>query len=107
LRLATLLRGRSYYRQIATIDVRNHGQRIGTAYPQIKMLARRPRGPATEIIFGRFPHPQGDYNVPTRRKLAYLDRLAADHGGSLTALAESVDLRTDDLTLRPRRRVEQ
>ena len=51
--------------------------------------------------FGRFPYPNGDWEVPTDRKMYNLDTYVADQRGYLAGTAQYVDLRGDQLRFRP------
>ena len=53
------------------------------------------------IRFGRFCDPRGDWEIPPERKMYYLDRFVADHGGRLAGAAIYVELREDQLRYRP------
>jgi hypothetical protein len=99
LRLVKLLWKRPYAAQIVEVDVRNIGWRATRAAPQIRMVAVDDWGRRTEIVFGRFPHPDGDWVVPTECKLAKLDAYAARHGGRLAGFHAQVDLTRHDQTV--------
>jgi len=83
LRLVELLRLRSYCTQIEVIDVHNHGGRLYPAQPRephIRMFTAGDESSRTQINFGRFPLPGGDYDVPVERRIANLDLYAVTHG---------------------------
>ena len=86
LKLAKLMYARPYATQINLIDV-------GQA-PFLRMYAQVGTSPRTEILFGRFAVPGGDWQVSTKRKLQNLDGVAAKHGGMLAGL-KGLDLRLD------------
>ncbi len=96
LRLVELIRPKPYAWQITTVDVRNHGWRVSRHEPQLRMHAQIDRSGTTDILFGRFPNPAGDFNVSPARKLSYLDDYAADHDGKLAGLNRYIDLRHDE-----------
>jgi len=89
LRLAKLISTRRYANQIAVIDIRKA--------PFLRMYAQVGQGRRTEIVFGRFPVPGGDYVVPTERKLAYLDNYVTENDGRLAGLHSRIDLCLDQL----------
>jgi hypothetical protein len=101
LRLVELVRTKPYLAQIATIDVRNHANRISRSEPELRVLAQVGRGKTTEIRFGRFPIGNGDFVVSPERKMSYLDAYVADHGGKLAGFHDYLDLRFDHLHLSP------
>lgn len=86
LRLANLMYTRPYATQINVIDVGDPSC--------LRMYAQVGTSPRTEIEFGRFGLPGGDWQVSTKRKLKYLDGVAAKHGGMLAGL-KGLDLRLD------------
>ena len=89
LKLAKLVAAKSYANQIPMADVHN--------WPLLRMYAQIRSSRRTEILFGRFPQPGGDYVVPTQRKLSYLDTYVAENGGRLAGLNRCLDLRLDQL----------
>jgi len=89
LKLAKLITAKPYGNQIPVTDVHN--------WPLLRMYAQIRTSRRTEILFGRFPQPAGDYVVPTNRKLGYLDTYAAENGGRLAGLNRCLDLRLDQL----------
>ena len=89
LRLAKLISTRRYANQVPVIDVHKA--------PFLRMYAQVGQGRRTEIIFGRFPVPGGDYVVPTERKLAYLDNYVTENEGKLAGLHSRIDLCLDQL----------
>jgi hypothetical protein len=61
------------------------------------MTAQNSDGQSTDIKFGRFPIIEGgDPDIPTQRKISYLDAYYADHG-RLAGLNRYLDLRYDQL----------
>ncbi len=98
LKLVQMLRKRRYCDQIATVDVRNHNGRVcpNSREPQIRMYALTSDGEKTDIRFGRFPMPEGDYIVTPERRMQYLDEYVNHHGG-LAGHNEWIDLRYDQL----------
>ncbi len=97
LRVLGLVHNKPYANQITAIDVRNFAGRISRAEPHLRMYAQVGRGGSTDIRFGRFPLPGGDYVISPERKLSYLDEYAEDHGGQLAGLNRYIDLRYDEL----------
>jgi len=97
LRLAKLVATRDYAYQISNIDVSNFAGRIDPNAPHLRMWAQLGRSRATEIRFGRFPHPEGDYVVSPERKMSYLDEYAASNNGHLAGINTYLDLRYDEL----------
>lgn len=95
LRLITLLKDRPWRDEITVIDVRNHGERISRTEPELRMYASRGEEGVTDIRFGAFPQPGGDYVVSPERKLSYLDSYYQDHGR--LAGKRYLDLRHDHL----------
>ncbi len=92
-----LVHNKPYANQITAIDVRNFAGRISRAEPHLRMYAQVGQGGSTDIRFGRFPLPGGDYVISPERKLSYLDEYAEDHGGQLAGLNRYIDLRYDEL----------
>ncbi|MFW6132773.1 MAG: hypothetical protein ACOC8F_02665 [Planctomycetota bacterium] len=102
LRIVELLRDRPYRAQIAEIDVRNVRWRVTRSEPQIRLLARDRWGRRTEIVFGRFPHPDGDWVVTPHEKMTKLDAYAGRHGGRVVGFHARVDLtRPDQVAVMP------
>jgi len=99
LRLARLVLGRPYAREITVIDVSNYAHRLDRYTAELRMYAQRPGVGVTEIRFGRFPRNSGDYIVPTRRKMEHLDKYAESHDGRLAGFHKYLDLRYDELCL--------
>jgi hypothetical protein len=102
LRLVKLVRPQPWSNQITVADVRNHAKRISHTEPEYRLYAYLQvpgeDGRLTDIRFGRFPHPDGgDCVISPRRKVEYLDRYVAGHGGRLAGLHEYIDLRYDQL----------
>ena len=99
LKLIQLVQKKPYAGQIATIDVRNHGNRLSKREPQIRMLAQAAGsgGKATDIRFGRFSSaPDGVYVISDDQKIAKLDKYFADYG-RLAGLNRYIDLRYDQM----------
>jgi len=97
LKLVRLLARRPYTNQITVVDIRNHAGRISPTKAHLRMYAQLRRGGATDIYFGRFPRPGGDFVVSPARKLSYLDEYVARHRGRLAGLNAYLDLRYDEL----------
>ncbi len=95
LRLIALLKDRPWRDEITVVDVRNHGERISRTEPELRMYASRGPEGVTDIRFGGFPQPGGDYVVSPERKLSYLDSYYQDHGR--LAGKRYLDLRHDHL----------
>ncbi|HUS48003.1 MAG TPA: hypothetical protein VM098_07785 [Phycisphaerae bacterium] len=91
----------SIIRQVKSVDVRNFSWRASKYEPQLRLIAQRGDEPETVILFGRFPNPEGDYVVPTERKLCNLDLYMTNHRGTLGGLARKIDLQTDPATFVP------
>ena len=86
--------------QIAIVDVRNFGGRLNRQDSFLRMIAKDKRNPGaktTEILFGQFPGKDAPAEVPTDRKLRYLEFYAKTHGGQLAGKNRQLDLRYDDL----------
>jgi len=99
LKLIQLVQKKPYAGQIATIDVRNHGNRLSKREPQIRMLAQAAGsgGKTTDIRFGRFSSaPDGVYVISDDQKIAKLDKYFADYG-RLAGLNRYIDLRYDQM----------
>jgi len=102
LRVVRLLWTKPYAGQVAEVDVSNYRWRLSKQRPQIRLVARRAGRPETTILFGRFSHPEGDWNVPVERKLEYLDRYVRLHGGNLAGVHWKINLqRHDDVAYQP------
>jgi hypothetical protein len=99
LKLVRLIGGRPYARQIATIDVRNFAGRVSRAEPHLRMYAQAEGGAVTDIRFGRFSVPGGDYIIPPERKIQYLEDYAKSHNGQLAGFNSYIDLRYDELRI--------
>lgn len=100
LRMLRIVSTRKYANQISTIEVRNYSG--GSARdPRIAMRARVGDGLETIIRFGRFPNPDGDWEIPTERKMQYLDTFVSDNDGKLAGTAKYVELRYDQLRYQP------
>jgi len=97
LALVKLVAPKPYAYQITEIDVRNFDGRIDPDQPHLRMWAQFGRFNPTDIRFGRFPRPDGDYVVSPQRKLSYLDQYAQDHEGFLAGRNRYIDLRYDQL----------
>lgn len=97
LRLIALISGRPYAWQITAVDVRNYDGRVSRSEPHLRMYAQQGRSRRTDIRFGRFRAPEGDYNVSPARKLSYLDEYVDDHGGRLAGMNRYIDLQYDEL----------
>ena len=91
-----LLLGRHYARQITVVDVTNHGGRVTSGAPEIKIFAQVGRDRPTEIRFGRFPT-EGDWVVTPAEKLANLDAYVKTNNGQLAGVNEYLDLRYDEM----------
>lgn len=97
LELVKLVATKPYAYQVTEIDVRNFGGRIDPAEPHLRMWAQAGRSHRTDIRFGRFPMPGGDYVVSPQRKMSYLDEYVEDHSGHLAGVNRYLDLRYDEL----------
>jgi hypothetical protein len=122
LKLVKLMCRQTYVNQIAAVDVRNSGGRINRQESFLRMVAKDKPGAGaktTEILFGQFPGreavaevpadpkdwPPGleeklkeaPAEIPSDRKLLYLDHYAKSHGGMLAGKNRQLDLRYDDL----------
>ena len=97
LRLARLLATRDYAHQISDIDVSNFAGRIDPNAPHLRMWAQSGKSYSTEIRFGRFPRPEGDYVVSPQRKMSYLDEYVVGNDGQLAGVNTYLDLRYDEL----------
>jgi hypothetical protein len=97
LRLVELLRHRTYADQITAIDVRNHNGRADPHSAHLRLFAQIGTSRPTEVRFGRFPAPGGDYVVPPARKMSELDRFVAENGGRLAGTRRWVNLQYDQL----------
>jgi len=95
LRLVKLIEARREWAwQISAVSVENHDGRVARNEPHIRMYAQVGRGPVTDIRWGRFPTPDGDWVVSPERKLSYLDDFFRRHG-RLAGVKEYIDLRYD------------
>ncbi len=98
LKLVSLISTKPHYAyQITTVDVRNFSGRIAHSEPHLRMYAQVGQSRPTDIRFGRFPRPGGDYVVSPQRKLSYLDKYVADFG-SLAGHNSYIELRYDEPT---------
>lgn len=100
LRLVDLFERKSYGDEITWIDVTNFGWRAtphSKKEPQLKLWAQIDRRKPTEIRWGQFPHPGGDWVVSPERKIANLDEWVAARGGVLSGWRDWIDLRYDHL----------
>lgn len=109
-------------KQIALVDVRNFDGRINPQESFLRMIAKDPLAAGaktTEILFGQFPGSESAVGlppdrkdwppgleeklkkaaaeVPSVRKMLYLDHYAKSHGGLLAGKNRQLDLRYDDL----------
>lgn len=98
LALVCLVATKPYAYQITAVDVRNFGGRIDSHEPQLRLWAQLGRSRPTDIRFGRFPRPDGDYVVSPQRKMSYLDQYVEDHG-RLAGVNRYLDLRYDELRI--------
>jgi hypothetical protein len=100
LRLIRLLSTRPYANQVSVVDVRNHERRISESEPELCVYAQQGHGKATEIRFGRFPHPDGgDWVISPARKMRYLDDYVNDQNGRLAGVHSYIDVRFDELRI--------
>lgn len=98
IRLVNLVNQKDWANQITVVDVRNFDRRVTASEPELRMYAQTGQGHATDIRFGRFPHPGGgDWVISPARKLEYLDQYASDHGGRLAGINSYIDVRYDEL----------
>jgi hypothetical protein len=100
LKLVELMSRQPYVNQIAVVDVRNFGGRLNLQDSFLRMTAKDKRNPAaktTEILFGQFPGLAAPAEIPSDRKLIYLDHYAKKNGGQLAGKNRQLDLRYDDL----------
>ena len=97
LRLVALISSKPYAWQITAVDVRNYGGRESQSEPHLRMYAQTGRTRRTDLRFGRFRAPEGDYNVRQGDKMSYLDEYVADHNGQLAGVNRYLDLRYDEL----------
>jgi hypothetical protein len=95
LRLAQLMLSRRYANQISSVDVRNAGGRISKSEPHLRMYAQVGEGKPTDIRFGRFPDPNGDWEITPEQKLFNLDQYVNEHNGLLAGANRYIDLRFD------------
>ncbi len=103
LQLTALLKTRPYVNQVTVIDVRNHGRRVSDTLSEIVFYAQSQydgrQSDITRILWGRFPHPDGDWVIRPERKMQYLDRYVDRHDGKLAGFDRALDLRHDNLIL--------
>lgn len=97
LKLLALISDRPYANQITLVDVRNHDGRISRHEPHLRLYAQVGAGKATDIKFGRFPRPRGDFAISPTRKVSYLDEYVARNGGRLAGLNSYLDLQYGNL----------
>jgi len=98
LRLIELINTRHWANQITVVDVRNHKRRISESEPELRLYAQQGRGRSTDILFGRFPFPQGgDWVISPDRKIKYLDDYVSEHNGKLAGINSYIDVRYDEL----------
>jgi hypothetical protein len=97
LRLIALLADKPYANQISMVDVRNHEGRISREEPHLRLFAQKDQNTATDIRFGRFPRPGGDFVISPERKMSYLDEYVKTHDGRLAGGNAYLDLRFDQL----------
>ena len=97
LRLISLLARRPYANQVSVVDVRNYEGRISSEEPHLRLYAQSEQSKATDIRFGRFPRPGGDFVISPERKMSYLDEYVKRHDGRLAGLNAYLDLRFDQL----------
>ena len=96
IRLAKLLHTRPYFRQFPLINVKNFARRVDANGAELVIYAQEARTRATEILFGRFPLPEGgDHIVPPERKMELLDRIVALFDGQIAGTYQQIDLRYD------------
>jgi hypothetical protein len=96
LRLIRLFIARAYAYEITAVDVRNFAGRAAADEPHLLMWAQIGETRPTQIRFGRFPRPDGDFVVSPERKMSYLDEYVEDYG-RLAGTHRYVDLRYDEL----------
>lgn len=96
LRLAKILYDRPYATQVSEIDVGNFGGRLHKGESHIRLIAQMKDREPTDIRFGRFALPGGDYEISTERKIEYLDKYVAQFG-ALAGHHRYIDLRLDSL----------
>jgi len=96
LTLVCLVAPKPYAYQVTVVDVRNFAGRLARGECHLKMLAQIGNSTPTEIRFGRFPRPEGDYVVSPERAMSYLDEYVRTHG-CLAGLNKYLDLRYDEL----------
>jgi hypothetical protein len=96
LRLIGLFFTRPYAYEISAVDVRNYAGRAAADESHLLMWAQLGRGRPTQIRFGRFPRPDGDFVVSPERKMSYLDQYVEDYS-HLAGAHRYIDLRYDEL----------
>ena len=95
-----LVKTKKYAYQITVADVHNYTRRISDTAPELVYYAQVGRDKPTAIRFGRFPHPDGgDWIVPLKRKMQYLDEYVTSNNGQLAGKNEYLDLRFDELII--------
>jgi len=81
LKLVAKLRPYAWQNLITTIDVRNYSGQLDPLGPWLRMIANVPQGQAN-ILFGRFPQENGDWEISPDEKLNSLDnRIVRKHNG--------------------------
>ncbi len=100
IKMIKLIKTKKYAYQITVADVSNHAKRVSDTAPELVYYAQIGRDKRTTIRFGSFPHPDGgDWVVPLKRKLQYLDEYVRRNNGRLAGKNEYIDLRYDDLII--------
>lgn len=94
LQLINLVYSRPYFTQITTVNALNFGGRINKDEPHLRMYAQLGTGRSTDIRFGKFPDPQGDWVISPQKKMSYLDEFVEKHG-RLAGVKTYIDLRYD------------
>jgi hypothetical protein len=95
IRLAQLVYRRTYFRQVTSIDVRNHNLRVNPHEAPLRLWARA-GDRATEIRIDRFPRPEGDYVVTPQQALLKLDDYFVRHG-TIAGVNQYIDTRYTQL----------
>lgn len=98
IKMIKLIKTKKYAYQITVADVSNHAKRVSDTAPELVYYAQIGREKRTTIRFGKFPHPGGgDWVVPLKRKIQYLDKYVTNNNGRLAGKNEYIDLRFDEL----------
>jgi hypothetical protein len=97
LKLADLMCRQPYAKQIAIVDVRNFSGRISRNECHLQLIAKDRQGKTTTIYFGQFPGLDAPAEIPSDRKLKYLEYYAKTHSGNLAGSNRLLDLRYDNL----------